>query len=125
MAGQNWTRSDRRRTKPTRPVWPTLQRAVGLLRRYRLIVLGYIFTIMLSSVAGLGQPLLIKQLIDYALPEKDGDQLNLLILAIVGLIVLVAANSTLQSYLSNLAAHGVMFDLRSRIYKRLTGMSLR
>ncbi|MSQ14688.1 MAG: ABC transporter ATP-binding protein [Dehalococcoidia bacterium] len=117
--------SDKQRPRPTRPVWPTLRGAIGLLRPYRLIVLIYIFTIILSSLAGLGQPLLIRELIDRALPQKDGDLLNLLVLGIVVLVILAALNSTLQSYLSNLAAHGVMFDLRSRIYRHLTGMSLR
>ena len=82
-------------------------------------------TIVLSAIAGLGQPLLIRQLIDYAIPQQNRYQLNLLILATIGLVVSAAINSTFQSYLSSLAAHGVMFDLRSRIYKQLTGMSLR
>ena len=118
-------RGNRRSARPSRPVWPTLRRALGLFRSYRLTVAGYLMTIAVSSVIGLGPPLLIRELIDHAIPQQDGAQLNLLIAAMVGLVVVSAATGTLQSYLSNSAAHSVMFDLRDRIYRHLTGMSLR
>ncbi len=115
----------RQRARPTRPVWPTLKRALGLIRPYHPHVLGYLITVTLSALAGLGQPLLIKQLIDGAIPLKDGNQINLLVMAMLVLVLLAALNGTLQSYLSNVVAHNVVFDLRSHIYKHLSGMSLR
>ncbi|MCX6024427.1 MAG: ABC transporter ATP-binding protein, partial [Chloroflexi bacterium] len=118
-------RNGRRQARPTRPVWPTLRRALRLIRPYRLVMLGYLITIALGSLAGLGQPLLIREIIDQSIPQANVSQLNLLILAIMALVALTTVNSVLQSYLSNLASHSIMFDLRRQIYKHLTGMSLR
>lgn len=118
-------RHERRRARPTRPVWPTLKRALGLIRPYRYLVGAYLATVVISSLTGLGPPLLIRELIDRAIPSGDGNLLNTLILAMVALVALGAANSSLQSYFSSSVAHSVMFDLRRRIYRHLTDMSLR
>ena len=117
--------SARQRARPTRPVWPTLRRALGLIRPYRPHVLGYLITVALSALAGLGPPLLIKHLIDGAIPLRDGNQINFLVMAMLVLVILAALNGTLQSYLSNVVAHNVVLDLRNHIFKHLTGMSLR
>ncbi len=113
-----------RRIRPTRPVWPTLRRAVRLLWPHRVLVAGYLLTIALSSLAGLGQPLLLRRLIDHALPDRSGSELNLLVASMVGLTVGMSLMGVLQSLLSNLTAQGVMHDLRNRLYRHLTGMSL-
>src|SRR5438105_712022 len=104
-------RQDRRSARPTRPTLPTLLRALGLVRNYRHLLLFYLGTVALTSLAGLGQPLLIKELIDNAIPNRDAAYLNLLILGMVALILLGAVNSTAQSWLSSSVAHNVMFDL--------------
>lgn len=95
------------------------------MRPYQRVILGYLVTVVLTSLAGIGQPLLIRELIDQAIPQGNASLLNLLIAAMIGLVVLAAVNSSLQSYLSSSVAHSVMFDLRRRIYRHLTGMSLR
>ena len=125
MRSGEWGRSERRRARPTQPVGPTLRRIAGLLGPYRLTLAGYFVTVVIASLAGLGPPLLIREIIDRALPQQDESLLNLLVVFIVALVLLTAVNSTLQSYLSNITAHNVVFDLRTRIYRRLTRMSLR
>ncbi|MGI8554727.1 MAG: ABC transporter ATP-binding protein [Dehalococcoidia bacterium] len=92
---------------------------------HKLTVAAYLITIGLSSLTGLGPPLLIKRVIDRAIPAHDGFQLNVLILVMVLLVAIGALVGVLQSYLSNLAGQSVMYDLRDRLYRHLTGMSLR
>ncbi len=126
MGRMGWGPGGRReRARPTRPAWPTLRRALTLLWPHRFLVAGFLTATALASVVGLGQPLLIRRLIDHALPERSGGQVNLIIGAMIALLVMSALNGVLQSFLSNLAAQGVMFDLRERLYRHLTGMSLR
>ena len=86
---------------------------------------GYLATIGVTAVVGLGPPLLIRRLIDHAIPARDTAQINLLILAMAGLVTLGALVGVLRSFLSNLVGQSVMFDLRGRLYRHLTGMSLR
>jgi ATP-binding cassette subfamily B protein len=116
---------DRRRAKPTRPAWPTLRRALALLWPHRLIVAVYLVTILITSVIGLGPPLLIRRLIDVALPEGNGTLLNLLIVQMVALVTLGALVGVLRSFLSNSVGQSVVYDLRGTMFRHLSGMSLR
>ncbi len=111
--------------RPTRPVWPTLKRALPLLRHYKLAVFFYLLTITFTSLAGTTITLFPKGIIDTAIGHKSDGRLYLLCSEWLALILLQAGVTTLQSFLSNVVAHGVMFDLRSRLYRHLTGMSLR
>ncbi len=117
-----WARRDAR---PTRPAWPTLRRALGLLWPHRGIFALYLLTIIVTSTVGLGPPLLIRRLIDQAIPARDGGAVNVLVLAMAALVTLGALVGVLRSYLSNSAGQSVVFDLRMRLYRHLTGMSLR
>jgi ATP-binding cassette subfamily B protein len=104
---------------------PTLRRALGLLRPHLLLIVVYLVTVVLTSVVGLGPPLLIKRLIDHAIPAGDGAQINALVLVMVALVTFGALVGVLRSYLSNLAGQAVVYDLRVRLYEHLAGMSLR
>jgi len=114
-----------RRARPQRPAWPTLRRALALLWPHRLLFAAYLLTILVTSTVGVGPPLLIRRVIDTAIPRRDGFQLNLLVLAMVALVTLGALVGVLRSYLSNLAGQRVVYDLRVRLYHHLSGMSLR
>ncbi|HEX5368716.1 MAG TPA: ABC transporter ATP-binding protein, partial [Dehalococcoidia bacterium] len=52
-------------------------------------------------------------------------ELNFLIAVMVATIVLGALNGVLQSWLSNTISQTVMFDLRDRLYRHLSSLSLR
>jgi ATP-binding cassette subfamily B protein len=121
--GPTW--AERRRAKPQRPAWPTLRRALALLWPYRLLMLAYLSTILVTSTVGLVPPLLIRRLIDVAIPARDAWQLNLIVLGMVGITLLGAMIGVLRSFISNLMGQGVVFDLRTRLYRHISGMSLR
>jgi ATP-binding cassette subfamily B protein len=86
---------------------------------------GFLVAIAFASLVGLAPPLIIKQIIDESIPNDDGGELNLLIVAMVIVILVAAFNGVLQSYLGNSISQGVMFDLRDRLYRHLSSMSLR
>ena len=79
----------------------------------------------MASLVGLVPPLLIRQIIDHSIPEDDGAELNQLIIVMAAVIVFGALNGVLQSWLSNSISQTVMFDLRDRLYRHLSSMSLR
>jgi ATP-binding cassette subfamily B protein len=123
--GGMWRTGLRSGARPTRPAWPTLKRAAPLLWAYKLAVLGYLTTIIISSITGLATPLLTRAIIDKGIGNSDTRLLVTLVAAWLAIVVLQAGIGTLQSFLSNSVAHSVMFDLRSKLYRHLTGMSLR
>lgn len=104
----------------------------ALLRRvwqyalpYRAPVAGLIVTIFLSSGLSLLTPLLFRDLIDNALPNKDGGRLNWLALGMIAVPLLDGLVGVWQRQLSALVGEGIIFDLRRGLYEHLQRMSLR
>ena len=113
------------RSKPQQPAWPTFKRAAGLLSPYRWLMAAFLGAITTSSLVGLAPPLLIRRIIDHSIPEKDSSELNLIIAVMATVIIVGALNGVLQSWLSNSISQTVMFDLRDRLFRHLSSMSLR
>lgn len=82
-----------------------------------------------GALVGLGPPWLLQRIIDDALPAEgqpgNRSLLNLLIGVMVGLVVFSSLLSVLQTYVSNLIGQSLMYELRVRMFRHLTGMSLR
>jgi ATP-binding cassette subfamily B protein len=115
---------------PFEPVPPerrgrTIRRILAFFRPYRGQVAIVTVAILLTSGLGLVNPILLKLLIDDAIPRLDFSKLNLY----VGLMILVPIVSGLigvgQSYLNNLIGQHVMQDLRLALYSHLQRMPLR
>lgn len=101
-----------------------LRRIVRLFRPYRGrigVVAGLIFV---SAVLGLAQPLLIREIVDVALPDRDTTLLSLLVLGMIGAAVFGAALDVGQTWLSNTIGQRVMHDLRTAVYGHLQRLSL-
>jgi len=103
----------------------TIRRITAFFRPYRAQVAIVTGAILLTSLLGLINPILLKLLIDDAIPRLDFGRLNLY----VGLMIAVPIVSGLigvgQSYLNNQIGQNVMQDLRSALYAHLQRMPLR
>ena len=77
-----------------------------------------------SSVFGLISPLLIRNIIDQAIPDQDMYLLSFLALAMLGSSLASGLISVAQNYLSNLIGQGVMYDVRDQLYTHLQGLHL-
>ncbi len=116
--------------QPYQPVPPerrgrTLRRITAFFKPYRLQIGVVTIAILFTSGLGLINPILLKLLIDDAIPHLDFGRLNLY----VGLMIVVPIASGLiglgQSYLNNLIGQSVMQDLRGALYAHLQQMPLR
>ena len=81
--------------------------------------------IVFSAVLGLIPPLLIRDVIDHAIPRHDGRQLDLLIAGMIGAPVLASLVGVWQSYLATLMGQNVMHEIRVDMFDRLLRQSLR
>jgi ATP-binding cassette subfamily B protein len=103
----------------------TVRRIAAFFRPYKLQVGVVIVAILATSLIGLVNPILLKLLIDVAIPRLDFGLLNLF----VGLMIVLPIVSGLigvgQSYLNNIIGQSVMQDLRTALYTHLQRMSLR
>ena len=125
--GGNWWSFIRYDEEQDRPeVSRALLRRVGQYARpYWAGVAVMLGTILAISVLSLLPPLLLRDLIDTALPNRDTGRLNLLAL---GMITVPLANGLIgvaQRYASSRVGEGIIFDLRCAVYAHMQRMSLR
>jgi ATP-binding cassette, subfamily B, bacterial len=108
-----------------RPDAATVKRVARFFAPYRKRVVVSIIAILITAALGLINPILLKLIIDDAIPDRDLDTLYLY----VGLMVILPIVSGLigvgQSYLNTVIGQRVMSDLRDRLYSHLQRMPLR
>ena len=114
---------------PERPADPAVRRAylrriVALFRPYRRRLAGVLALILFSSALGVIPALLLRQVIDEALPEQDLWLLNWLVAGMVAIAVVTGALGVVQTLLSNQVGQRVMHDLRTAVYEHLQRLSL-
>jgi ATP-binding cassette subfamily B protein len=110
--------------KPKTPS-ASLRRLLGYFAPYW----GYLFLVILSIAAGallgLIPPLLIRSLIDQAIPQRQVNMLNLLVVGMIAVPLVSGLIGVAQNYLNTLIGQRVMFDLRSEMYNGLLRQGLR
>jgi subfamily B ATP-binding cassette protein MsbA len=99
-------------------------RLFAYLKPYRGRMTFAILALLISSGFGLAFPLVIVRLLDSVTKANDYSLLNTLALLLVGIFLLQAAFSALQSYLLAYIGEHIVYDLRSSLYSHLQKLSL-
>ncbi len=105
--------------------WTLIKRVLTYARPYRWLITGSLVSILLYTGVALLSPLILRYIIDHAIPEKN---IHNLILAALGLLILPIVSGLFQVITRRLLAvvgEGVIFDLRVGLYEHLQKMSLR
>jgi ATP-binding cassette, subfamily B, bacterial len=122
--------------KPGTPVAPSPEaatdfswrRVLRLFAPHRARVGAVVVLVIVTSVLGVVNPLLIQQVFDKALFPAGGPDLSLLwTLTIVMLVVAVLAGGlgVVQTVVTNTLGQGVLRDLRNTVFRHLQSLSLR
>ena len=86
-----------------------------------LLVIG---CIIVTSTLGLVPPILIKNIIDKALPQKDFKLLSLFIFVSIGITIILGLLQVAQSYLSIWISKHIMLTMKNQMFSHLQRMSL-
>lgn len=99
-------------------------RAAGLFRPYAKLLTGILALALVSAVIGLAPPLVMREIIDRAIP--DGDRSGLYRLAALMVLLPLAAGllGVWQNHLNNKVGQSVMRDLRHRLFANLQRQSM-
>src|SRR5947209_2742746 len=103
----------------------TVQRVAQAFTPYKFQVVLVLIAIILTTVLGLVNPLLIRYIFDDAIGKGN---INLLIILVVIMIVTPVITGIVgvgQTYLNNVIGQRVMRDFRNKLYHHLQSMSLR
>ncbi len=105
--------------------WALVKRVLTYAKPYRWLLIGSLATILLYTGVALLSPLILRYIIDHAIPDKN---IHNLILAALGLLILPIVSGLFQIITRRLLSQvgeGVIFDLRVGLYEHLQRMSLR
>ncbi len=108
--------------RPTREDFRRISRYLLPEWRPSALILG---CILVTSLLGLVPPLLIKEIIDRAIPRGDSGLLNWLVAGMIGLPLIGGLIGVWQNYLVTAMSMGVMFNLRDDLYGKMLKQSLR
>ena len=103
----------------------TVRRVVTFFRPYRWQVALTVFAIALVAVIGLVNPLLLKLIIDDAIPNRNLSQLYLYVGLMIVLPIITGLIGIGQTWLNTQIGQHVMRDLRNALYAHLQKMPLR
>ena len=102
-----------------------LRRVWSYGRPYLPSLIGILATILIISGLGVVPPILIRQLLDEAIPNKDLGQLTMLGLGMVLVPLISALVGVAQRWWSSRVGEAIIFDLRRQLFAHLQRMSLR
>src|SRR2546421_3331979 len=103
----------------------TVQRVAQAFTPYKFQVVLVLIAIILTTVLGLVNPLLIRYIFDDAIGKGN---INLLIILVIIMIITPVVTGIIgvgQTYLNNIIGQRVMRDFRNKLFHHLQSMSLR
>jgi ATP-binding cassette, subfamily B, bacterial len=101
-----------------------VRRVWRLVASYRRMLTGYLATIVLEAVLGIIPALLIKRIVDRALPHHDRGLLTSLALVMVAIALTEAVLSLAERWWSARIGEGLIFDLRSALFDHTQRMPI-
>ncbi len=121
-----WTylRYDDTQDRPT-VTWALLRRVAQYGRPYAVRIAAMLGVLLIITLLSLIPPLLIRDLIDHTLPNRDFGRLNFLALGMIAIPLIVGLVGVVQRYLSAAIGEGVTYDLRVALFSHMQRMSLR
>lgn len=101
------------------------RRLLVYVRPHRRRMVQSVLALVFSAGLGLVLPLVVRNLVDIVLVDKNMDALNQLALALMGVFVLQAIFSFFHRYTLSFVGEHVIADIRIQLYSHLQSLSLR
>jgi ATP-binding cassette subfamily B protein len=117
--------SDSDSKQSSRLTWPLLRRVIAYAKPYRSQIFFLLVAMFISALLGLAGPLVLREIIDEALPNEDLQLLTIL----AGLLMIVplvnSAVLVFQRWLNVQIGEGLIYDLRVALFEHMQSMSFR
>ena len=102
----------------------TVRRAWTFARPYRLLLVVYLLTVGVLSFVAVLPPLVIKRLIDSAIPARDLGMVNVLVAVAVGLALGETALRLVNRWLAVRIGQGMILDIRMALFDHVQRMPI-
>ena len=100
------------------------KRVLGLFTPYRTQIAIVTAVITLSAIVALGSPLLLREMLDKAIPDKNLGLVSVLAIGMIAIAVITSCLGVAQTWMSNSIGQKLMHQLRVRVYSHLQNQSL-
>ena len=101
-----------------------MRRVVTVIRPYLRPLIAFVISVVIGSIAIAVTPLLLRVLIDTAIPHHDRHLVMLVALGAVGFALFNAAVSLAQRYYSARIGEGLIYDLRVQLFDHVQHMPI-
>ena len=101
-----------------------IRRALMYARGYKMHVVVVLFTILVISLLSLAPPLLMRSLIDEAIPDANLRLVSILGLGMVAVPLVNGVFGVVQRRATAMMGEGIIYDLRRELFDHLQQMSL-
>jgi ATP-binding cassette subfamily B protein len=101
-----------------------VRRVWSFARPYRMMLIAFLVTIVLEAFVGILPPLLIKQIIDTAIPQKDNGMVTSLAILMVAIAIGDAFLSLGERWWSAKIGEGLIFELRRTLFDHTQRMPI-
>jgi len=102
----------------------TLRRMMGYIRPYRALLAGFLAAVVLDSIVTAVPPLILREIIDKAIPEKSKSLIAVLAALAISLAFADAILSLVQRWFSARLGEGLIYDLRVSLFDHVQRMPL-
>ena len=116
--------SDRSKVKDTSLDRSTVRRVLAYADRYRTMLIGFVATLLVSSLLSIVPALLVRRIIDDAIPNGDRGLVNSLALIMVALAVASGVVSLFERWFSARIGESLIFDLRVQLFDHVQRMPI-
>ena len=123
--GRHWGSIINAAEEKPRVTTALLRRVLVYGKPYRWQIAGMLVAILVNTALSLLSPLVMRDLIDRTIPDKDITRLLWLTLVLLSIPALNGLVAILQRRLNTSVGEGVIYDLRVALYAHLQRMSLR
>ncbi len=104
--------------------WSLLGRILGYARPYRKLIVFTFLLVLVSSSLSLIPPLLIRELIDGAIPAGDRTQLAILAAGMIAIPIVTGLVQVAQNWGNTIIGQRMMHDVRGQLYNHVLRMPL-
>jgi len=101
-----------------------VRRVLHLARPYRRLLIGFLICVIAAAVVTAIPPLLLRSLLNDAVPEKNRAMVTWLAIGAVALAFTAAMLSLAQRWYSSKIGEGLIFDMRVKLFDHIQRMPL-
>ena len=101
-----------------------LVRVWGYVKGYRWSIVGFLFTVVSGSLVALAPPLIVRTLLNRAIPQGNRAEVNVLAGLLLAAAVVGGLLALLGRWWSSRIGEGLIYDLRTQLYHHIQRMPL-